>query len=368
MAQPHASQFSGIFVSYRRDDSSGHAGRLFDNLAKHFGQDQIFMDIDTIEPGEDFVTVIENAVGSCEILIVMIGRHWLSQPGESTRRLDNPNDFVRLEIAAALKRNVRVIPVLVQRATMPRPEDLPENIELLSRRNAIELSDSRWQHDVGELIKAVEKVLAASKAAKVEEPKRRAEEEQKRPSEEAASRRKALQQERTQEPTQANAQTIGLKQPAAEESTAGSVHVEGQKERSGIPTGTRQPVVARTKFIVGFVCVVLSTVAVLLWLQNNRRASSGYSEDSTSPTVTEQSSASPEPSPSPRTYPNVIRDADGSLKPAKGYEWANKNDPNDFEVRLKPGLVKTASGFNPDSGYRWVNPNDPDDLSVERIP
>ena len=169
MAQSHASQFSGIFVSYRRDDSSGHAGRLFDNLAKHFGEDQIFMDIDTIEPGEDFVTVIENAVGSCEILIVIIGRHWISEPGESTRRLDNPNDFVRLEIATALDRNIRVIPVLVQRASMPKPEDLPDDLARLTRRNAIELSDLRWQNDVERLIGVMERVLAKSGSVRLAE-------------------------------------------------------------------------------------------------------------------------------------------------------------------------------------------------------
>src|SRR6185295_12970787 len=114
MPPPPAKQFSGIFVSYRREDTSGHAGWLADLLGDHFGKDQIFMDIDNIQPGEDFVHVIEKAVGSCEILIAMIGRHWLSRAGEPTRLLDNPNDFVRLEIAAALNRDIRVIPVLVQ--------------------------------------------------------------------------------------------------------------------------------------------------------------------------------------------------------------------------------------------------------------
>jgi hypothetical protein len=152
--------FSGIFVSYRRDDCSGHAGRLFDNLTKHFGEDQIFMDIDTIQPGEDFVEVIEKAVGSCEIVIAVMGQRWLSSGDGTSRRLDNPNDFVRLEIATALKRNIRVIPVLVQKATMPSPQDLPGDIAQLSRRHAVELSDSRWQYDVAKLIGVMERVLA----------------------------------------------------------------------------------------------------------------------------------------------------------------------------------------------------------------
>src|SRR5712691_1569140 len=165
MPQRPVRQFSGIFVCYRRDDSSGHAGRLFDRLSAQFGDDQIFMDIDTIEPGEDFVTVIKNAVGSCEILIAMIGRHWLSGGGEA-RPLDNPNDFVRLEIVAALDRGIRVIPVLVQGATMPKPQDLPDDISKLSRRHALELTDSRWQRDVDQLISFLEKILAEQKEAR----------------------------------------------------------------------------------------------------------------------------------------------------------------------------------------------------------
>jgi TIR domain-containing protein len=151
-------QFSGIFVSYRRDDSSGHAGRLADRLVEHFGRNRIFMDIDTIEPGEDFVTVIENAVGSCEILIAVIGAKWLSASGSG--RLDNPNNFVRLEIGTALRRDIRVIPVLVQRASMPKTQDLPEDLVKLTRRNAVELSDLRWQSDVDQLISVMERVLA----------------------------------------------------------------------------------------------------------------------------------------------------------------------------------------------------------------
>lgn len=152
-------RFSGIFISYRRDDTAGHAGRLSDKLVDYFGKDQIFMDIDTIQPGEDFVQVIENAVGSCEILIAIIGRNWLRVPGETSKRLDNLNDFVRLEIAAALNRDIRVIPVLVQRATMPKPQDLPDELSRLARRNALELTDTRWQRDVDQLINAIEKIL-----------------------------------------------------------------------------------------------------------------------------------------------------------------------------------------------------------------
>jgi len=109
---------SRIFISYRRDDSGGWAGRLYDRISQHFGRDHVFMDIDTIEPGLDFVEVIEQAVGSCDALLALIGRQWLTlTDDDGQRRLDNPEDFVRLEIAAALVRNIRVIPVLVQAHT-----------------------------------------------------------------------------------------------------------------------------------------------------------------------------------------------------------------------------------------------------------
>jgi formylglycine-generating enzyme required for sulfatase activity len=147
-----------IFISYRRDDSAGYALHLFDSLSARFGRDRIFMDIEQIEPGADFVQAIEGAVGSCDVLVALIGRHWLTATDGTSRRLDDPNDFIRLEIVSALNRNVRVIPVLVQGATMPGPQDLPEEMASFSRRNAFELSDRRWKHDVDQLIAALEKI------------------------------------------------------------------------------------------------------------------------------------------------------------------------------------------------------------------
>ncbi|HEY8186292.1 MAG TPA: SUMF1/EgtB/PvdO family nonheme iron enzyme [Pyrinomonadaceae bacterium] len=192
MPQSSANQFSGIFISYRRDDSSGHAGRLFDKLVDHFGKDRIFMDIDTIEPGEDFIAVIENAVTSCDVLLAIIGKRWLSGSDRGSGRLDNPNDFVRLEIGTALSRDIRVIPVLVQRARMPNPQEVPDDLVKLTRRNAVELSDLRWQNDVDQLIHVLEKVLTkrdeaarqAEAAKQAEQEKQLQEEEQKRLAEE----------------------------------------------------------------------------------------------------------------------------------------------------------------------------------------
>ena len=148
-----------IFISYRRDDTSGHAGRLYDSLAGHFDPEQIFMDVDDIPFGHDFTQVINDAVGSCDVLLCLIGARWISTAdAQGMRRLEDPHDFVRLEIEAALRRNVRLIPVLVQKTEMPRPEELPAALAPLSRRNALEISDGRWRYDVGRLIEALDRV------------------------------------------------------------------------------------------------------------------------------------------------------------------------------------------------------------------
>jgi hypothetical protein len=153
---------SGIFISYRREDSGGHAGRLFDRLRSHFGNDRVFMDVTRIEPGEDFVEAIDRAVGSCDVLLAVIGRQWLTCTDETgRRRLDNPNDLLRLETATALKRNVRVVPVLTQGAKTPSTEVLPEDLKRLTRRQAVELRDTRWDADIADLIKVLEKILAS---------------------------------------------------------------------------------------------------------------------------------------------------------------------------------------------------------------
>jgi len=156
---------ANIFINYRREGSSGHSGRLFDALRGHFAG-RLFMDIDTLEPGVDFVEAIEQAVGSCEVLIVVIGREWLTiKDAAGQRRLDDPADFVRLEVEAALGRKVRVIPVLVQDATMPRAEELPPSLALLARRNAIELSDARWAYDVDRLARTIQGILKEKEAS-----------------------------------------------------------------------------------------------------------------------------------------------------------------------------------------------------------
>jgi len=150
-----------VFINYRREDSAPYAGRLCDRLTARFGEDQVFIDIDQIEPGEDFVEVINRKVSACDIALVAIGPRWLSATDASgKRRLDDEEDFVRMEIVAVLQRKIRVIPVLVGGAQMPRKQDLPEALAPLSRRNAVELSEIRFNADVNRLIEAIEKSLA----------------------------------------------------------------------------------------------------------------------------------------------------------------------------------------------------------------
>jgi TIR domain len=149
-----------IFISYRREDSGASAGRLDDRLREHFGRDHVFMDIDTIEPGLDFTEAIERTVASCDVLIALIGRQWLTSiDAAGQRRLEDPEDFVRREIATALRRNIRVIPALVQDTSMPRAADLPDDLQPLTRRNALELSDRYFNRDVDRLIVVLDRVL-----------------------------------------------------------------------------------------------------------------------------------------------------------------------------------------------------------------
>jgi hypothetical protein len=149
-----------IFVSYRRQDASGEAGRLVDHLQEVFGEDSVFLDVETIEAGLDFIQAIEKALSSCSILIAMIGPHWASMKDpQGNLRLFNKDDFIRIEISAALKRDIRVIPVLVNGAMMPNPEDLPEDLQGLTRRHAQELSSSRWKYDSDQLTSVLSKII-----------------------------------------------------------------------------------------------------------------------------------------------------------------------------------------------------------------
>jgi tetratricopeptide (TPR) repeat protein len=149
-----------IFISYRRDDASGYAGRLFDRLSTRFGEENVFMDVEGLDPGIDFHDALSKAVSACDVLIALIGKQWLNIEDENGQpRLDNPGDFVRIEIAAALDRDIRVIPVLVQNATMPGSRDLPSVLERLSRLNKLDLRHDRFNADVDRLERGIEAYL-----------------------------------------------------------------------------------------------------------------------------------------------------------------------------------------------------------------
>jgi len=149
----------GIFISYRRDDTRHAAGRLARDLADHFGSDRIFRDIETIEPGVDFVEALNKALAGCVVMLVMIGDQWLKvTDAKGRRRLDDPRDWTRLEVVTALQRGVRVVPVLVEGAELPEEDELPEDLRPLLRRQALPLADGRWRGDLQALVDALSHV------------------------------------------------------------------------------------------------------------------------------------------------------------------------------------------------------------------
>ena len=136
---------STVFISYRRENTAGEARALFNDLVARLGENSVFMDVDSIALGRDFRNVLQKTTASCDLMLVLIGRNWADAKDEGGRiRLKNPTDYVRLEIEAALKRDIAVTPVLVQGAHMPAPEDLPAEIRDLAYRNGFELSHNRW--------------------------------------------------------------------------------------------------------------------------------------------------------------------------------------------------------------------------------
>lgn len=143
-----------LFISYRRDDSAGHAGRVHDRLQQEFGRDLLFMDVDSIPLGTNFVKVIGDEVAKCDALLAIIGPGWLDARDEKgKRRLENPDDFVRIEIGTALKRNIRVIPILLEGTQVPKADQLPDNLKELAFRNALEVRHASFSADMDRLIR-----------------------------------------------------------------------------------------------------------------------------------------------------------------------------------------------------------------------
>jgi TIR domain len=150
----------GIFINYRREDTGPYARLLQVQLGQCFPDAPVFMDLDSIEAGVDFAEAIDSAVRSCAVLIVLIGRQWLAIADDNgKRRLDDPDDYVRFEIHAALERGVRVIPVLVDGTRAPQQQQLPDVLHRLARLNPLEMSYGRFAEDEGRLMTIIRKVL-----------------------------------------------------------------------------------------------------------------------------------------------------------------------------------------------------------------
>jgi TIR domain len=149
-----------VFICYRREDSGGYAGRIQDQLTQALGSDVLFMDVDAIPLGANFVTVLHDEVAKCDVLLAVIGRNWIDAHDEhGNRRLENPNDFVRVEIGAALQRNIPVIPILVDGARIPDVRELPKELEELSFRNGIDVRLASFHNDVSRLIQGLKTQL-----------------------------------------------------------------------------------------------------------------------------------------------------------------------------------------------------------------
>lgn len=152
----------GIFISYRRDDAEGHAGRLYDALVQRFGKQAVFLDVDGIQPGADFWDVIERTVRSCDIVLPLIGSRWLdAKDAAGQRRLDNKDDVLRRELECALTHGVTTIPLLVHGAQMPSPATLPPSLAPLTALNGFEIRHTRWDSDVALLLDKLAAELGA---------------------------------------------------------------------------------------------------------------------------------------------------------------------------------------------------------------
>jgi tRNA A-37 threonylcarbamoyl transferase component Bud32 len=167
----------GVFICYRREDSQGSTGRIYDRLSKRLGRASVFLDVDSIAPGLDFVEALSQRVRSCDALVAVIGRDWLSSADTAgRRRLDDPQDWVRIEIEAALDRGIRIIPVLVDGARMPRSDELPDSLKKLTRIQKIDVAHTSFDSDVRKLTRALslveEELRKRSEAERTEDEER----------------------------------------------------------------------------------------------------------------------------------------------------------------------------------------------------
>lgn len=151
-----------VFISYRRSDQAALAGRLYEKIVAKTNPYKVFVDVDSRNLGLDFVEVINNTLSQCRVMLVVIGNGWLNARDEhGNRRLDNPDDIVRIEIEKALGRNIRIIPILVDGTPMPQPSQLPDSIKALARRSGRDVSNATFGSDSLELVNMIYDILIA---------------------------------------------------------------------------------------------------------------------------------------------------------------------------------------------------------------
>lgn len=160
LAAATSTPLPGVFLSYRRSDEPAFAGRIYDRLTAAFGAERVFMDVDSIELGRDFDEALDEALGRCAVLVAVIGSRWVEATGaDGRRRLDDPDDYVRMEVERALSRDIRVIPVLVDGCAMPAPSALPVTLAPLVRRQAQTICNARFGADCIKLASTIERIL-----------------------------------------------------------------------------------------------------------------------------------------------------------------------------------------------------------------
>jgi TIR domain len=333
-----------VFLNYRREDTGGHALHLYSDLVERFGDDSVFMDMRALEPGLDFADAIEAALGVCDVVLCLVGPRWVTLVNDAgVRRLDDPHDWVRQELEAALARSgVRVIPVLVERAQMPEPHELPEKVAGLGRRQAFELSNMHWTNDVERLVAVLGRVAQQKSARLAEEEAERARQaEQARLAQEVEVRDRAREEsERAQQAhdraeqerlahaeaervasQEAERQRLAREQAEREEAAreAERLHAEEEarrraREAAGIPPPPMQPqpvvpadpfgrgggprrLSTRTKVLAGAaiaVVVLVAAVAAAVGLRDDDTTAS--STTTTEPTTTGEGGPGPFPS------------------------------------------------------------------------
>lgn len=244
---------ASIFISYRRDDSEDVAGRIYDELIKHFPSDDVFMDVDSIPDGADFVQVIQDKVRECQVMLVVIGRNWVGHlPAQRKRRIDNAEDFVRLEVEAALRRGMPVIPLLVSRATMPSPADLPPTLARLAVLNARPIRSRDFHFDMEELVAAIEMQRATWLALETERAQQQRQREQ-----------QELQQARQQAEAERASPTHLQAEPATSASALGVIAPFSERQLLNLAGASARYFMSALRNAIGRALVAFVIVAAL---------------------------------------------------------------------------------------------------------